>query len=258
MENKNKRISFSELKTWTECSYKHKLIYIDDNRWFNGNEYTAFGTAIHHLCEKKVLNESKDDKKTFLDMFEDEISKVDIRDDKNVSEMREQHHQISKDLMGTISETFGEYEVVSVEEELFEPLDLEIESEKTHFKGFVDLILKTPDGKHHIIDWKSCTWGWRREKRSDKVLSYQLMLYKKYYSEKHGVDFKNIETYFGLLKRTANKNSVEIFRVTSGPRKLQNCINLLEKALKNIEKGCYIKNRLSCKYCEFHKTSLCV
>ena len=28
------------------------------------------------------------------------------------------------------------------------------------FKGFIDLVVKTPDGKYHIIDWKTCSWGW--------------------------------------------------------------------------------------------------
>ena len=49
-----KRISFSELKNWKECPYRHKLIYIDKLPHFEGNEYTAFGTAIHAVCEKIV------------------------------------------------------------------------------------------------------------------------------------------------------------------------------------------------------------
>jgi ATP-dependent exoDNAse (exonuclease V) beta subunit len=257
MENKSKRISFSELKTWSECSYKHKLRYIDNLSEFSGNEYTAFGTAIHYLCEKKVIDHQVDDSKLFSDKFEEEVSKVVVSNPKNVLEMRNQHTQIAKDLLSSLSDQFGDYEVHSVEEELFEPLNLEVDSEKTHFKGFVDLIIKTEDEKYHIIDWKSCSWGWNREKKSDKVLSYQLMLYKKYFSEKYTIDPSKIETYFGLLKRTANKNSVEIFRVTSGKIKMKRCIDLLEMALKNIEKSRYIKNRLSCKYCEFYKTAHC-
>ena len=50
-------ISYSELKIWNECTYKHKLIYIDEEKQFLGNEYTAFGTAIHYVCEKSVMGE---------------------------------------------------------------------------------------------------------------------------------------------------------------------------------------------------------
>ena len=33
------------------------LIYKDNIKEFLGNEYTAFGTAIHEVCEKSVLGE---------------------------------------------------------------------------------------------------------------------------------------------------------------------------------------------------------
>ena len=48
-------VSYSELKTWKECSWRHKLQYIEKLKGFQGNEYTAFGTAIHDV--KKLLGE---------------------------------------------------------------------------------------------------------------------------------------------------------------------------------------------------------
>ena len=90
------------------------------------------------------------------------------------------------------------------------------------------------------------------------MTTYQLTLYKNFYAKKHGIDPKNIETHFALLKRTAKKGSkVEIFRVTSGPRKTSSAMALLNKAIQNIEGKRSIKNRLSCKYCSFYKTELC-
>ena len=47
-----KHISYSEIKVWDECPYKHKLVYIDEVKKFLGNEHTAFGTAVHEVCEK--------------------------------------------------------------------------------------------------------------------------------------------------------------------------------------------------------------
>ena len=44
-------ISFSELKTWAECPHKHQLKYIKGINGFTGNAFTAFGTAIHSVCE---------------------------------------------------------------------------------------------------------------------------------------------------------------------------------------------------------------
>ena len=89
------------------------------------------------------------------------------------------------------------------------------------------------------------------------MITYQLTLYKKFFCQKHNIDPKLVETHFALLKRTAKKDNVEIFRVTSGPKKTGNATDLLHKALINIDRKMYIKNRLSCKGCDFYKTKLC-
>ena len=54
-----KHISYSELKTWAECPYKHKLSYIDKVKKFIGNEFTAFG-RFHAVCENIVLTEHQE------------------------------------------------------------------------------------------------------------------------------------------------------------------------------------------------------
>ena len=125
------------------------------------------------------------------------------------------------------------------------------------FKGFIDLVIKTPDQKYHVIDWKTCSWGWDAKKKGDKYITYQLTLYKKFFCQKHNVDPKLVETHFALLKRTAKKDNVEIFRVTSGPRKVENATNLLTNALIHISKQHHVKDRRSCKNCEFYKTKHC-
>ena len=89
------------------------------------------------------------------------------------------------------------------------------------------------------------------------MTTYQLTFYKYFFANKHNIDPKNIETHFALLKRTAKKDNIEIFRVTSGDRKTQNALQFLSKAIKNINNENYVKNRLSCKGCEFYKTENC-
>ena len=133
----------------------------------------------------------------------------------------------------------------------------EFDSYGRKFKGFIDLVIKTEDGKYHIIDWKTCSWGWRQEKKQDKITNYQLTLYKNYFCKKHNIDPNQVETYFGLLKRTPKNNNVEIFRITSAKKKTNNCLSLLEKSVINMERKMSIKNRLSCKYCKFHNTEHC-
>jgi len=254
-------ISFSELKIWNECAFKHKLVYIDEIKKFLGNEYTAFGTAIHHVCEKIIEEvENIDLELLFQEKFLEELKilteKKVALNQKLISDMRPQGRNIIKYILPAVKEKFGQYEIISVEEQLLEP----IENKDYFFKGFIDLVIKTADGKIHVIDWKSCSWGWDSRRKTDRMTTYQLTLYKHFFALKHKIDPKNIETHFALLKRTAKTNNVEIFRVTSAAKKTENALNLLDKALYNIKRSSHIKNRLSCTQgfgCEFYKTQHC-
>tara|TARA_R100000008_G_scaffold80656_1_gene63222 strand:+ start:5444 stop:6208 length:765 start_codon:yes stop_codon:yes gene_type:complete len=250
-------ISFSALKIWNECSYKHKLVYIDQIKAFKGNAYTAFGTALHDVCEKKLLGENMDDKDYFLTRFKEVLAEIpEEHNEKLVEDMKLQGVRIIPHIMPALNKYFKEYEVVSAEEDIFEVVD-DYKFADFNFKGFIDLVLKTPDGKYHIIDWKTCSWGWDARRKNDKMTTYQLTFYKHFFAKKHNIDPENIETHFALLKRTARKENVEFFRVTSGQTKINNALNLLENALYNIEKNNHIKNRLSCSKCEFYKTVNC-
>lgn len=260
MKQEVKRISFSELKNWKECPYRHKLIYIDKLSSFSGNEYTAFGTAIHAVCENIIPKQTEDAMSIFNLHFDKEIqslldSDVSINFDL-VGEMKKQAGPICQQVIPEIKNYFGDFKVISVEEEILEPIT-EFNSYEKKFKGFIDMVIQTPDDKYHIIDWKTCSWGWDMSKKSDPMTTYQLTYYKNYFSKKHKIDPKKIETYFVLLKRTAKKNNVEVLRVTSGPKKISNSLKVLENAVINIEKGVSIKNRLNCKYCDFYKTENC-
>jgi|TARA_R100000008_G_scaffold86882_1_gene82399 hypothetical protein len=253
-------ISFSELKLWNECGWKHKLVYLDEIGGFKGNEHTAFGTAVHSACEQLVENNISDAPEHFQKEFLEELKKLpdDLELNKSlISNMRVQGCMLVKKVLPSLKENFGKYELISVEEKLFEP----IKDYDFDFKGYVDLVLKTDDGKYHIIDWKTCSWGWDTRRKSDRMTTYQLTLYKHFFGLKHDVDPKNIVTHFALLKRTAKKDNIEIFKVTSGVKKTENALKLLDKALYNLKRKKYIKNRLSCQtrfgFCEFYKTQHC-
>ena len=250
-------VSYSEIKIWHECPYKHKLQYIDRIAGFKGNLHTAFGTAIHSVCEHGLLDESLDRDAHFLEEFAKEVASL---EEKEVvielglkEQMMGQYKPIVDSFRNELDNYFEECEVVATEEKLYE----DIEGEDMKFKGFIDLVVKTPDGKYHILDWKTCSWGWDARKKADKIINYQLTLYKFFWAKKHGVPLDMVETHFGLLKRTAKKNNTEIFRVTSGKIKMKNALTFLDKAVKNIKRKLTIKNRLSCKGCAFYKTEHC-
>ena len=258
-------ISYSEFKIWTECPHKHKLMYKDGLKGFLGNEYTAFGTAIHSTCEKTLqlknnLNSGNHFQLEFFKELEKLIVKGVKTNKKLLEDMSKQGKTLAPLSYPALQEHFEEFEVISTEEQLYEPID-EVLDSKYSFKGFIDVVLQTSDGKYHIIDWKTCSWGWDAKKKNDALVTYQLTLYKHYFAKKHNIDPKNIETHFALLKRTAKKDNIEVFRVTSGKKKTENALNYLKKALHNIDNSVCPKNRLSCKNnfgtCEFYNTEHC-
>ena len=260
-------ISYSELKEWTDCAWKHKLNYIDKIKQFKGNEHTCFGSALHTVCEVLVQDPAeKQPELLFEKQFVENLQKVkeaspDIELSIDlITAMRAQGKHIIQFILPALKRYFGKFELVSVEEQLYEPIENKKIEKK--FKGFIDLIVYTPDTqKYHIIDCKTCSWGWDSRKKSDKMITYQLTLYKHYWAKKHNKNYKDITTHFALLKRTAKKNNVEIFKVTNGEKKIGNALKLLNKAVYNINKCNHVKNRLSCygRYgvCEYYKTKHC-
>ena len=251
-------ISYSELKIFTECPYKWHLQYEQGLKGFTGNVYTAFGTAIHSVCEQSALGQlAEEDYPDHFDwVFLEELKKLDEKPEtKMIVDMRNQSRKIFDKVFPALQTLFPDYEVYSSEETLYEAIT-ELKFNR-FLKGFIDLVVKTPDGKYHIIDWKSCSWGWDMKRKSEPMTTYQLTLYKKFFCEKHDIAPEDVETYFGLLKRTAKEDNVEIFRVTSGPRKTTNATKVLTNACSLINKGIKIKNRNSCARCPFNHTEHC-
>jgi len=254
-------VSFSELKNWDKCPFYHNLVNIQKIKIFKGNEYTAFGNAMHNTCEEILLKEQVNGKDIFIEKYQEELKK--LASDKYefnkqlAVDMKEQGLELVPHIKEALDKYFGEYEVICTEEKLFE--DTEIDGYK--FKGYVDLVLKTKDDVYHIIDWKTCSWGWAAHRKSDKMTTYQLTYYKYYFAKRYNLNLEDVETHFALLKRTAKSNKVELFKVASGKKKIQNALNFLRKALYNIINEKYIKNKLSCHgpygACEFYKTKHC-
>ena len=66
-------ISYSELKEY-RLSVEGKLNYIDKIKQFKGNEHTAFGSALHTVCEVIVQDyDQNKDSQGLHELFEQEF-----------------------------------------------------------------------------------------------------------------------------------------------------------------------------------------
>lgn len=275
-----KHISYSEFRNWKICPYYRHLTYDKRINVFEGNIYTAFGKALHEVCEKTLIHPKKftgipQIKDFFKENFMKELKKLpelDVEHLKkdNLSKWVKSAEEIIPEIYVALRNQFGknfkiQKNVLAAEEILMEPIGT-FNKKPMKFKGFIDLVVADEENnKIHLIDWKTCSWGWNSKKKSDTLIAQQLVFYKYFYCKKHGIDPSNVETYFALLKRTAKEgNKVEFVRVTSGKKRIENALNELNKALHNITLGNHIKNKLSCTSCshrpgecEFYRTEHC-
>lgn len=255
-------LSFSGIKDWDFCPHYYKLTRIDKVYKFNGNMHTAFGSAVHSALETLVSERNNKDreyaieisKKQFLTAFNNDVERLNLDpESKDIKSMYSQADILLGGVLDFMKNRFGNYEVVAIEEELNEGIDSEKYGD-IKYKGYIDLVIRTKDGKIHIIDWKTCSWGWPWKKKSDPMTSYQLTYYKNFFAKKYGFDLKKVETCFILLKRTAKKDNIEVVRISSGEKKTENALKLLDTAIYNIDRGNHIKKKTSCHNCDLWKT----
>jgi hypothetical protein len=269
-------VSYSEIKQWKECGWRHKLLYIDKLSTFEESPHLHYGTIIHDACEHFLkTRELKIDevKKKITDAWSEHG--FDAEDfivlQTNRAELQgwKYKHNKLKDwlqwaetsllsLPDFMDSNFPNWELVSAEEPLYEA----IENKNTKFKGYIDCIIKIPyknDYKYWVLDWKTASGrGWSLDKQRDFSVQAQVVLYKDYWGRKNSIKLSNIQCGFVLLKKvkTVGK-SCQLIKVSSGPKTLEKSGKLVSSMISTVSKGMYLKNRESCMFCEFKGTEHC-
>jgi hypothetical protein len=263
-------ISFSEWSTWLDCSYKHKLQYIDKVDKFEGNEHTAFGKAMHDVCDKLTSERHKEEKSDYNEIYKRTlINELKSLRAKNVplkpeliKEMAPQGKLIIPEIMQAILAYFGtqDYEDIAGEHLLLIDIPDLKDNLQYQFKGYVDKVLLVNE-MYHIIDWKTCSWGWDSRKKSDKQIVYQLVFYKYFFNLQEGIELDKINAHFCLLKRTAAEGKkIELFPVTTGNKRISNALDSLKECVYSISDQKFKKNYKSCTSgygCVFFNTEFC-
>src|SRR3990167_275896 len=258
-------LSYSAIDLWRKCPFAFKLKKIDNINLFGGSIHSCFGSAVHDTIKNILLEQIADSQidDHFKNYFKNELKlisqtkKEEIFKNENTKEtlrhMSTSGAYLCRQSIKFLLQKFPNYKIIQVEQEFNEPILIKSDADYD-FKGIIDLIIQTPDGIYHVLDWKSCSWGWKAEKKTSKWVTYQLAYYKHYFSLQNNIDLSNVHCHFGLIKRTAKKDNIEIFETSIGPRKIKNALKIINNLIYNTEKGHFPKNRLSCKYCDYHRT----
>ena len=254
-------VSFSEVKTWKECSFRHKLTYIKKIIAFKPSPILEFGTAVHAACEDYLLTRDMKEK-----ICIDHLIKA-WKDNEGVENFDNASFKIAeRDAMIILSEVpsfldreFPGWEVIDAEHQLYE----QIENHPHAFKGFIDGVIKCKGKRDEdliwILDWKTSANGWRKEKRSDTMVQSQLALYKNYWLQKNpSFQMKNVRCGFVILKKSAKLGQhCELFSVSMGEVPIGRSLKVVSSMITMVKKGVAVKNRDNCMWCEYKGTEHC-
>jgi hypothetical protein len=130
-----------------------------------------------------------------------------------------------------------------------------------------------PTNKFHILDIKTSTSGWNAKAKKDEDKQFQLILYKKFFSETFNVPLENIDIEFFIVKRRLYESEdyviprIQQFIPASGKVKMNRATKALDEFITKAfdQKGYAEVNHLptpdnpnnNCNWCPFHKTHLC-
>ena len=248
-------ISYSEVKTWTECGWRHKLTYIDKVDLPFDSPHADFGTAVHAGVESYLKIRQMDTEKVHVSL--ESVLKEKGRED--VEKWKGWATVVLTDMPTFLDTEFPGWELLGAELNLYE----DIPNETVKFKGFVDCVLRVPLGndkwKVWIIDWKTGpAYGWRAEKRQDPLTVAQLYLYKDYLLRKLGLESRNVGVAFAVLKKGAKPGkSIDRIDVSAGPAALEKGSKLVMNMVNGVRRGKFLKNKYACEWCDYAKSGHC-
>ena len=269
-------VSYSEVRQWKECPWRHKLLYIDKLRSFEESPHLHYGTIIHDACEHflktkelKIKEAQNKIKAAWDEHGFDSEDFIQLQTQRSQLQGWKYKHNKLKDwlqwtevCLSSVSQfmddTFPGWEIVSAEEAIYENM----ENIPTKFKGYIDCIIKIPykdKHKYWVIDWKTSSGrGWSLDKQRDFNTQAQVILYKHFWGTKHNVEMKDIQCGFVLLKKVKTiGKSCQLIKVSSGPKNLEKSRKMVRSMIKTVEKKLFLKNRNSCMFCEFKNTDYC-
>lgn len=253
-------VSFSELRDWEDCSFRHKLKHVQHIDLGKPGPLMDFGTGVHSACENFLRTRVMDNsiaRKSLTEIWKIREG-IEGYDEKTLKQFFIESDKILEEVPTWLDEQFPDWEFVDAEHQLYEP----IVNTQYAFKGFIDGVIKTKDKKGSdlfwLIDWKTTSWGWQAHKKSDPHVTAQLTLYKNFWSTKTLTDPKRVRCAFVLLKRSAKPgNHCELIKVSVGDVTSARSLKVVGNMLSSVRRGVAIKNRSSCTYCEYKNTEHC-
>ena len=284
-----KNVSFSQLSMFRQCPKKWSLQYKEGHKQYTPTIHTVFGTALHEAVQHYLTvmydeSAAAADREDIIGMFEDCL-----REEYQKQYKRSNSHFSSPDQLREFYDdgvTIINY-LIKNRNKYFSkrgwylagcevPIMIMPNKRYTNvlYQGFLDVVLyHEPTKKFHIIDIKTSTSGWNARAKKDEDKQFQLILYKKFFSETFNVPLDDIDIEFFIVKRRLYKSEdyviprIQQFKPASGKVKMNRASKALEEFItKAFDREGYAEvehtptpdnPNNNCNWCAFHKTHLC-
>ena len=207
-------ISHSQFTTYNDCNLKWKLRYIDKLGTFVGNIHTLFGSAMHTVIQEylSVMYNKSIVAADKLDM-ESRLKEEMVTEFTKVKEGQDVLPCTQEEMMEfyqdgiAILQHFRKYRNKYFMKQNWELVGVEVPiikgvQEGVDVMGYLDVVLyHEPSNTFKIIDIKTSTRGWNAKVKKDEEKHFQLILYKKFFSEQFGIPEKDIDIEFLITRR---------------------------------------------------------
>jgi hypothetical protein len=210
------KVSYSQYGMYSTCQEQYKLNYIDKLGTSSANIHTIFGSAMHetiqhfldvmyNVTKKRALQLNLEEMlyKQLVEHFTKENEKMEDGmfpcTKEELGEFYEDGKLILQYFRNKLDKLYSKsgFELLAIEQ----VLNAEVKP-GVNFIGFIDILLKDKSTDEVIIiDLKTSTKGWSQYQKNDKIKTSQMLLYKKFYSEKYNVPLDKIKVEYQILKR---------------------------------------------------------
>jgi len=284
-----KNVSFSQLSMFRQCPKKWSLQYKEGHKTYTPTIHTVFGTALHEAVQHYLTvmydeSAAAADREDIIGFFEEKLSeeyKVQYKKNNghfsDAVELRE-FFEDGVNIINYLKKNRGKYfskrgtYLAGCEV----PIIINPNKRYTNvlYQGYLDLVLYNENtNKFDIIDIKTSTKGWSKWAKKDEDKQFQLILYKKFFSETFNVPLENINIEFFIVKRKLYESEdyviprIQRFVPASGKVKLNKATNALNDFITKVftregyaevdHKATPDNPNNNCNWCAFYKTHLC-
>jgi len=279
-----KNVSYSQLSMFRQCPKKWSLQYKEGHKTYTPTIHTVFGSALHEALQH-YLTVMYDVREDIIGIFEEKLSeeyRVQYKKNGNshfsdaveLREFFEDGVNIINYLIKKRSRYFSKKNTYLAGCEV--PIIITPNKRYTNvvYQGYLDVVLynETLD-EFTIIDIKTSTKGWSKWAKKDEDKQFQLILYKKFFSETFNIPLEKINIEFFIVKRKLWESEdyviprIQQFVPASGKVKMNKATNALNEFITKVfDREGYAEidhqptpdnPNNNCNWCAFNKTHLC-